>query len=113
MPWMIKTVIGNLFSAPATRRYPYVKRADFAGSRGLVCWDGNKCDLCGDCARICPANAIEVDEAGRTISYEHTSCIFCGSCMDTCLQRAISQQTGYAPARLHKRRKVFNIGNGR
>jgi len=112
MPWMIKTIIGNLFSTPATRRYPYVKRADFPDARGQVCWDGAKCDLCGDCARVCPAQAIVVDEGARTISYEPTNCIYCGTCADTCLQHAVSQQTGYAPARLHKRRQVFTIGDG-
>jgi len=96
MAWMFPTIIKNLFSRPATRRYPFKDvREPFLGYRGKIFWDASKCDLCGDCARVCPAEAIEVSPEDRQIKYYPFKCIYCGTCMQTCLPMAISQDKYY------------------
>lgn len=96
MAWMFPTIIKNLFSRPATRRYPFKDiREPFPGYRGKIYWDASKCDLCGDCARVCPAEAIEVSLENRQIKYDPFKCIYCGTCMQTCLPMAISQDKYY------------------
>jgi len=96
MAWMLPTIIKNLFSRPATRRYPFQDiREPFPGYKGKIYWDVSKCDLCGDCARVCPAEAIEVSLENRQIKYDPFKCIYCGTCMQTCLPMAISQDKHY------------------
>ncbi len=103
MPWMFPTIWKNLFSRPATRRYPFKDiREPFAEYKGRIYFDSNKCDLCGDCARICPSRAIEVSLANRQITYDPFKCIYCSDCVQACLPRAISQDKHYtrpAPAK--------------
>ena len=80
---MFPTVVKNLFSRPATRRYPFKDvREPFLGAKGGIYFDSNKCDLCGDCARICPAAAIEVSLEDRQITYDPFKCIYCGKKAD-------------------------------
>jgi ech hydrogenase subunit F len=96
MAWMFPTIIKNLFSRPATRRYPFKDiREPFPGYRGRIYWDVSKCDLCGDCARVCPAEAIEVSPGNSQITYDPFKCIYCGTCVQTCLPMAISQDKYY------------------
>jgi dihydroorotate dehydrogenase (fumarate) len=40
-----------------------------------------RCQPCGQCARICPADAIDV---GATARIDAESCIGCGICLDVC-----------------------------
>jgi ech hydrogenase subunit F len=102
MPWMILTILRNLFSTPATRLYPYRKRESFAGARGCISFDPHKCDLCNDCGRVCPGKAIIVDAQRKRIEYYPFNCIYCGTCVDTCLQHAITQDKQYAPPMAEK-----------
>lgn len=97
---MFPTIVKNLFSRPATRRYPFADIRDpFPGYRGSIHFDTSKCDLCGDCSRVCPSSAIEVSLGNRQITYDPFKCIYCGTCVETCLQQAISQDVCYtAPA---------------
>jgi len=96
---MLPTVLKNLFSKPATRKYPFEKRAAFKGSRGQIKFDQTKCDHCGDCQRLCPSGAIEIDEANNKLTYDPFRCIYCWVCVEHCLQKAISAEEQYhAPA---------------
>ena len=110
MAWMFPTIIKNLFSRPATRRYPFKDiREPFSGYRGRIYWDVNKCDLCGDCARVCPADAIEVGLENRQITYDPFKCIYCGTCVQTCLPRAISQDKYYTKPAAIKEAETISV----
>lgn len=107
MPWMLPTIVRNLFSRPATRRYPYVRREPFPGSRGKVLFDMEKCNLCVACARICPANAITVDKENKTVTYDSFACIYCGNCVDSCPKKAIGMDISYSLPAVQKSREQF------
>ncbi|UCF88879.1 MAG: sigma 54-interacting transcriptional regulator [bacterium] len=49
--------------------------------------DKSRCKKCYACVRVCPVNAIRVQDDGTAIS--HTRCIKCGDCVDACSQGAI------------------------
>jgi ech hydrogenase subunit F len=95
MSHMLPTIVKNLFSKPATRRYPYEKRPPFKNSRGRIKFDMTRCDQCGDCQRVCPSGAIEIQEKEKLIVYDPFRCIYCWVCMETCLQKAISAEEQY------------------
>ncbi|MBI4835512.1 MAG: 4Fe-4S dicluster domain-containing protein [Planctomycetes bacterium] len=95
MSKMLLTIIKNLFSKPATRKYPFEKRDPFKGSRGKITFDQTKCDHCGDCQRLCPAGAIFVEEKAKQITYDPFRCIYCWVCAENCLQKAIKAEEGY------------------
>ena len=46
-----------------------------------------KCDGCGACVDICPANAVKIEQKKAVISDE---CVECGACVDECANGAIS-----------------------
>ena len=53
----------------------------------IIYTDKSRCKKCYACVRVCPVNAIMVQEDGTAIS--HTRCINCGDCVDACRQGAI------------------------
>ena len=48
----------------------------------------HKCLQCGECAKVCPADAHRFSEAGHTFAREN--CIGCGSCEKACLGSALT-----------------------
>jgi ech hydrogenase subunit F len=97
MPWMIPRLIKNLLSGPATRRYPFEKRTPFADARGALVHDKDKCDLCGDCVRLCPAAAIVMDEQQKSLTYNPYRCIYCRLCAESCQHGAVTATTTHQP----------------
>ena len=89
MPEMLGNVLKNLFSRPATRRYPYEKREPFAEARGHIEFDSTKCSFCGACARRCPAAAIVVNRQDKELTFEPFRCIICEACAEVCPRQAI------------------------
>lgn len=49
--------------------------------------DNDKCKLCGECWKICPAKAINHTIRGVQFDYDH--CIRCYCCLEVCLHGAI------------------------
>ena len=49
-----------------------------------------KCDICGTCVAVCPADAIYVSEFEVTIDNE--KCIDCLKCLIVCPERAITEE---------------------
>ena len=73
------------------------KASDYDGYRTcaamcLVCGGPNSCKFgclgCGDCAAVCPTNAICVKDGVARIN--PTKCIACGKCVKTCPKHIIS-----------------------
>ncbi len=49
--------------------------------------DNDKCKLCGECWKICPAKVIRHND--RTIQFNYDDCIRCYCCLEVCLHGAI------------------------
>lgn len=57
--------------------------------------DSGKCTSCGDCARICPTDAITLhdkNEGGGVV--DRDLCISCFCCLEVCPERAITPVSG-------------------
>ena len=103
-----KTAMKNLFSKPATRPYPFVKREYPERTRGAVSIDINACVFCGLCSKKCPANAISVDRPGKTWSIERFGCIQCGYCVESCPKKCLSMIQEYPEPGEKKRTDSFS-----
>jgi glutamate synthase (NADPH/NADH) small chain len=83
-----------LFAKPKTLRYPFEKKEPALRYRGFHLNDWEKCTGCGNCADICPNQAIEMIEVpdieagpGRKNErpkLDYGRCCFCGLCVDVC-----------------------------
>jgi ferredoxin len=49
--------------------------------------DEEKCNGCGTCAKMCPMDAIEVED--KVVSFTPEKCIGCGVCAHKCPQKAL------------------------
>jgi glutamate synthase (NADPH/NADH) small chain len=83
-----------LFARPKTLRYPFEPKQPALRYRGFHLNDWEKCTGCGNCADICPNQAIEMVEfpeieaaPGRKKErprLDYGRCCFCGLCVDIC-----------------------------
>lgn len=94
---MLGLSLKNLFSRPATRRYPEECRAPFEGTRGQVAVELAGCVYCGLCAKRCPSQAIAVSREKKSFVIEHFKCIACGACVDACNKHSLTMEVS-APA---------------
>ncbi|KAB1442942.1 4Fe-4S binding protein [Pseudodesulfovibrio senegalensis] len=78
------TILKNLVNKPATRKYPFVKRAPFENYRGELYNNIDDCIFCGTCARKCPSVCITVDKKTGLWECDPFACVYCGICVDTC-----------------------------
>lgn len=107
MPKMLKEVLKNLFSPPATVNYPFVKPTPVPGTRGALTWDMSKCDQCQDCERVCPSVAIKVYPKEKKVEYQPFKCLFCYLCIDNCMQSAIIGSDNFKTADYEKKIEVY------
>lgn len=93
---MLKEVISQILTTPATQKYPAVKPKVPEGFRGKQIFDINLCISCGLCASDCPAKAIEmVNVEGKKRPLFHLDrCVFCYQCAEGCPRNAI-KETGF------------------
>ena len=102
-----KTVIKNLFSKPATRKYPFEPKVYPERTRGHVVNDMDVCVLCGLCSIKCPTRAITVDKTAKTWSIRPMSCIQCRCCVDNCPKKCLSMDTKFTEPGSEKITKTF------
>lgn len=86
--------VGFLFKKPKTLRYPFELKEPAQRYRGFHLNDWDKCTGCGNCADICPNEAIDMveiaglePEPGKTNErpqLDYGRCCFCGLCVDIC-----------------------------
>lgn len=83
-----------LFQKPVTLRYPFEPKEPAPRYRGFHLNDWDKCTGCGNCADICPNEAIEMvqvpeiepkpGEKNERPQLDYGRCCFCGLCVDIC-----------------------------
>ena len=83
-----------LFSKPKTLRYPFQLKEPAPRYRGFHLNDWDMCTGCGNCADICPNEAIEMvpqpeiapgpGEKDERPRLDYGRCCFCGLCVDIC-----------------------------
>jgi len=88
---MFREVLSQLFTKPATGKYPFVKCIPAEGFRGKQVFDISLCVSCGLCSRDCPAKAIEMVEVDgkKRPMFLLDRCIFCYQCAESCPRNAI------------------------
>ena len=94
----IPAALKNVFSKPATRNYPYVKRDPFEKQKGHIAIDIDNCIYCGMCGRKCPVGSIKVDRAERSWSIDRFKCIMCGACTECCPKKCLDFAGDYTMA---------------
>ncbi|MBD3370294.1 4Fe-4S dicluster domain-containing protein [Candidatus Fermentibacteria bacterium] len=87
-------VIKYLFKKPKTLRYPFELKEPARRYRGFHLNDWDQCTGCGNCADICPNDAIEMverpeiapdpGEKNERPRLDYGRCCFCGLCVDIC-----------------------------
>lgn len=94
---MLRRILANLFSRPATRPFPRVSQEPAEGYRGAVEFDQEKCIFCGACALRCPAHAITVDRANKVLTFDLFRCIHCACCAEACKRGCVQLRRAYHP----------------
>jgi len=105
---MLPNIVRNVFLSPATRKYPFVVREPFVGSRGKILFKAENCTCCGSCARRCPAAAIVVDKEARKLTFKVAHCIICEACIEACPKKDIVLDFKWRAPFYDKPMEVYN-----
>jgi ech hydrogenase subunit F len=99
---MLKNVLRNLSSRPATRLYPLEDRAPFPACRGRIHNAVEECIFCSSCARLCPTGAIAVDSKAGRWEYDPFLCVYCSVCVERCPTKCLKQECTHRTASVGK-----------
>ena len=91
MPFMLPSILRNVFSGPATRPYPANPRQPFADARGELVNDPETCIFCSICAKKCPSQCLVVDKELGTWEWDPFACVYCGVCAEACPTKSLRQ----------------------
>jgi formate hydrogenlyase subunit 6/NADH:ubiquinone oxidoreductase subunit I len=58
--------------------------------RGRLSYVREKCILCRQCIRVCPAAALEFDQGANAIKHYVARCTFCSQCTDICPTKCLA-----------------------
>jgi len=114
---ILKTLFSQLFTRPATNRFPakYMPKSvvGFLGRvkegkatlvppvpvppkfRGKIAYDREKCIGCQLCIRVCPAKVIEFLPEEKKIRMHVARCTFCAQCVDACPVDALATSSDF------------------
>jgi NADH-quinone oxidoreductase subunit I len=84
---MLIESIKNLFSKPATVKYPSEPSPPPLGYRGLIIYRKELCIFCTRCEMVCPPGAIRFtrkEDGTKEFHYNPYLCIYCGECVRAC-----------------------------
>lgn len=86
------TVFKHIFKKPVTLEYPEKKLpvGEYFRGKPVV---NSECIKCGTCMKVCPSNAIKIQDNRFVIDLKR--CIFCGNCSFYCPKSAISMSDCY------------------
>jgi len=94
-----------LVDKPKTLKYPFELKEPAARYRGFHLNDWDKCTGCGNCADICPNEAItmveipeiepEVGKTNKRPQIDYGRCCFCGLCVDVCPAGSLRMSRDY------------------
>jgi polyferredoxin len=84
----------SLFFIPSLwHRYlcPYGTLMNIGGSITRHCWkvDEQSCSGCGACLKVCPADAIRINDKEAHAEIQKSSCLECTACAQVCPKDAI------------------------
>lgn len=97
----------NLFSKPATTKYPAEPKIYPERTRGHVEIQMEDCVLCGMCMRNCPPRAIKVNRAAGTWEIMRFDCIQCGYCVQGCPKKCLQIVPGYTEPQQQKSVDIY------
>jgi ech hydrogenase subunit F len=106
---MARTVLGNLFSRPATRRYPRPLREPHHApqSRGRIEIDIEACIFCSACVKRCPTDALIVTKADKEWNIDRLRCCTCNACVEVCPKKCLTMDPRYTRPTVTKDKDVF------
>jgi formate hydrogenlyase subunit 6/NADH:ubiquinone oxidoreductase subunit I len=106
---MSRTIMRNLFTGPATRRYPtHVKEPHRTErSRGRIEIDIEACIFCSACSKRCPTDAIIVLKADKEWNIDRLRCCTCNACVEVCPKKCLTMDNRYTPPTVTKDKDIF------
>jgi formate hydrogenlyase subunit 6/NADH:ubiquinone oxidoreductase subunit I len=115
---MIIEALRQLFSRPATLRYPSVGARVPPRFRGKIIYHTELCVGCRLCVKDCPSEAIQInklEDGSWEAVFDLDRCIFCAQCVASCNKDALEVSPEFELATMDKAalRVRFNAGAGR
>jgi formate hydrogenlyase subunit 6/NADH:ubiquinone oxidoreductase subunit I len=92
-------IFRNLRHGTVSYSLPHEHQCTSNQYRGLIVNDATRCIGCGQCAYVCPSDAIEVKRSGDTYSwtYDAAKCCFCGRCIERCKPNTLTMESQLPP----------------
>jgi len=117
----LKEAFTALIKGPYTTKFPKIPSPAAPAYRGKPEFSEEECVVCGACANVCPAKAIELMETkkessqlppsgSRKMTVHYDICIFCGECEANCLtEKGIHLTQKYDLATLDRKECIEEV----